>query len=157
MYTEKGITNFSNSTSKFDKGKFSSSSAQFSLTQNSSLQKKQRDNNTEVQINQYDCRSPSSAQRIWGIEFGRKEKNYSEVFAYGVSEQINENNFTTLHMISREVFRIFEFESPVKQVMSCRHHAEKASQDQIFIMLETGNMFKVNPGLIPIQLFNAFR
>ena len=41
-----------------------------------------------------------------------------------------------------------EFKSPVKQVMSCRHHEGDAEADKIYIMLWNGNLYKVTGNML---------
>ena len=144
-----GSSSFSNCTKKYQRGKFSTSSAEFSLTEDHELHKRPGLSGSEVKVNQYDCKSPSVVVATWGIEFGRKEKNFTEVQAFGVFDQEYEKVVAegradrTLTVISRNMFRTLEFSSPVRQVMSCRHHEGEAMADRIVMLLCDGQILQV--------------
>merc|ERR1712212_1192648 len=44
--------------------------------------------------------------------------------------------------------RTLEFKSPVKQVMSCRHHEGDAATDKIYILLWDGNLYSVTGAML---------
>ena len=149
VYTLMGSSTFSNCTKKYQKGKFSTSSAEMFLSEDHELTKRSGMSDKEVKVNQYDCKSSSVVVATWGIEFGRKVKNYTEVLAFGVFDKEYEKVVTegraekTLTVISRNVIRTLEFSSPVRQVMSCRHHEGEAQADRIVILLCDGQILQV--------------
>merc|ERR1711913_99361 len=100
---------------------------------------------------QFNARTPSKIVATCAMEFGKKVGNYEEVLAYAIIDDEYENlvedgtadkKFKVLNN-GREV-RNIEFKSQVKQIMSCRHHEGKAEADDIFIMLWSGIVYKVN-------------
>merc|ERR1711936_978907 len=120
VYTTKGSQSLSHTTSDFRKGNFT-------------------------------ARTPSKIVATCAMEFGKKVGNYEEVLAYAIIDDEYENlvedgtadkKFKVLNN-GREV-RNIEFKSPVKQIMSFRHHEGKAEADDIFIMLWSGIVYKVN-------------
>eukprot|EP00092_Neocalanus_flemingeri_P001630 GFUD01001740.1.p1 GENE.GFUD01001740.1~~GFUD01001740.1.p1 ORF type:complete len:323 (+),score=95.76 GFUD01001740.1:81-1049(+) len=154
VYTDTGSTSFTNCTKTYQKGKFSSTSANFSVSRDGTLQKKPGGGGGDFKINQYDCKTPTNAVATWGIEFGKKIKNFTQVLAFGVFDDKYSNLIeegaadTTLTVCSKDIFRTLEFAAPVKQVMSCRHHEGEAAADKIFILLCDGNIFKVTGMLL---------
>merc|ERR1712083_957483 len=58
-----------------------------------------------------------------------------------IEEGTAENSIQVLNASQKKI-RTLEFKAPVKQVMSCRHHAD-AAVDKIYILLWNGNLFSV--------------
>merc|ERR1712064_149905 len=84
------------------------------------------------------------------MEFGRKIGNYEEVLAYAIIDDEYENlvedgtadKSFVVFSNGRQV-RQMQFKSPVKQIMSCRHH-EVGSSDDIYILLWNGSIYRIN-------------
>merc|ERR1712110_1197361 len=126
-YTSSGTTSFSHATSDFRKG------------------------TGDYDVIQFDGRTPSRVVASVAIEFGPKLRNYEQVFVYAVvhtdyenliEEGTAENSLRVMNSSGKDI-RTMEFKSPVKQVMSCRHHEGSAEEDKIFIMLWNGNLYSV--------------
>ena len=65
-----------------------------------------------------------------------------EEYANMIEEGTAENSIQVFNSGSKKI-RTLEFKSPVKQVMSCRHHEGDAAADKIYIMLWDGNLYSV--------------
>merc|ERR1711936_1401217 len=119
VYTTKGSQSLSHTTTDFRKGNFTTS-------------------------------TPSKIVATCAMEFGRKVGNYEEVLAYAIIDNGYENlvedgtadkKFSVFSKGS--TVREIEFKSPVKQIMSCRHHDGDAEADDIYIMLWSGIVYRV--------------
>jgi hypothetical protein len=150
--TDAGSTSFMNCTKSYQKGKFSSASAQYSFAKDGTFQKKSGGKDLEFKINQYDCRSPSHLVATLGIEFGKHINNFTKVLAFGVFDEkyskLIESGAanTSLTVFSKDVFRTVELGSPVRQVMACRHHEGEAGGDRVYILMCDGQLLKVRDG-----------
>merc|ERR1711970_974573 len=96
----------------------------------------------DYNVIQYDARTPTKAVATCAIEFGSKVKDIEQVFAYAVideeyanmiEEGTAENSIQVFNAGAKKI-RTLEFKSPVKQVMSCRHHEGDAATDKIYIL-----------------------
>ena len=148
-YTSSGSTSFSHATTDFRKGNFSTASANYSFDGDGTFHKKKGAG--DYNVIQYDARTPTKAVSTCAIEFGTKVKNFEQVFAYAViddeyenmiEEGTAENSILVLNASSKKI-RTLEFKSPVKQVMSCRHHQGDAETDKIYILLWNGMLYSV--------------
>merc|ERR1711936_516861 len=149
VYTTKGSQSLSHTTSDFRKGNFTTSTANYSVDGDGTFHKKK--GSGDYDCIQFNARTPSKIVATCAMEFGKKVGNYEEVLAYAIIDDEYENlvedgtadkKFKVLNN-GREL-RNIEFKSPVKQIMSCRHHEGKAEADDIFIMLWSGIVYKVN-------------
>ena len=86
------------------------------------------------------------------MEFGKKMKNNDQVFAYSINddeyanliEEGTADNSLKIFCPNNKLIRTLEFKSPVKQIMSCRHHEGDAEADKIYILLWNGMLYKVS-------------
>merc|ERR1711942_19872 len=110
----------------------------------------------DYNVIQYDARTPTKAVATCAIEFGKKVKDFEEVHAYAViddeyanmiEEGTAENSIQVFNSGSKKI-RTLEFKSPVKQVMSCRHHEGDAAADKIYIMLWDGDLYSVTGAML---------
>ena len=153
-YTSGGSTSFSHATSDFRKGNFTTSCANYSFDGDGTFHKKKGAGDYDVL--QFDARTPSRVVASVGLEFGRKVKNYDQVFCYAVIDEQYENlieegtaeNSLLVMNNQGKTIRTMEFKSPVKQIMSCRHHEGDAETDKIYIMLWNGNLYKVTGNML---------
>merc|ERR1712241_1620970 len=153
-HTAGGSTSFSHATTDFRKGNFSTASANYSFDGDGTFHKKKGAG--DYNVIQYDCRTPSKCVATCAIEFGAKVKDYEQVHAYAViddeyanmiEEGTAENSIQVFNSGSKKI-RTLEFKSPVKQVMSCRHHEGDAAADKIYIMLWDGNLYSVTGAML---------
>merc|ERR1719245_402347 len=149
VYTTKGSQSLSHTTTDFRKGNFTTSTANYSVDGDGTFHKKK--GSGDFDVIQFNARTPSKVVATVGMEFGKKFGNYEEVHAYAIVDEEYENlvedgtadkKFTVFN--KGAIVRQVEFKSPVKQIMSCRHHEGKAEADDIFIMLWSGIVYKVN-------------
>lgn len=148
-YTTMGSTSFSHATSDFKKGNFSTSSANYSFDGDGTFHT--RKGSGDHAVIQFDGRTPSRVVASVAVEFGKvvKNSNYEQVFVYAVIDEQYENLIeegtaeTTLEIrTSSGKKKMINFEKPVKQVMSCRHHIGEAEADHIYIMLWNGSLYR---------------
>jgi len=153
-YTSGGSTSFSHATSDFRKGNFTTSPANYSFDGDGTFHKKKGAGDYDVL--QFDARTPSRVVSSVAVEFGKKVKNYDQVFCYAVIDEQYENlieegtaeNSLIVMNNQGKTIRTLEFKSPVKQIMSCRHHEGDAEADKIYIMLWNGNLYKVTGNML---------
>ena len=149
VYTCKGSQSLSHTTTDFRKGNFTTSTSNYSVDGDGTFHKKK--GSGDFDVIQFNARTPSKVVATCGMEFGRKVGKYEEVLAYAIVDDEYENlvedgtadkSFKVLK--NGKELRSIEFKSPVKQIMSCRHHEGKAEADDIYIMLWNGIVYKVN-------------
>jgi len=149
VYTCKGSQSLSHTTTDFRKGNFTTSTANYSVDGDGTFHKKK--GSGDYDCIQFNARTPSKVVACVAMEFGKKVGNYEEVLAYAIVDDEFEN--LVEDGTADKKFKVFkqsglireiEFKSPVKQIMSCRHHEGKAEADDIFIMLWSGIVYKVN-------------
>eukprot|EP00092_Neocalanus_flemingeri_P022319 GFUD01024202.1.p1 GENE.GFUD01024202.1~~GFUD01024202.1.p1 ORF type:complete len:356 (+),score=87.45 GFUD01024202.1:96-1163(+) len=153
-YTTTGNITFSHATTDFKKGHFSTASANFSFDGDGTFHKKK--GTGDFKVNQYDCRTPTNVVATCGIEFGKKIKNFQQLFAFGIFDPSYQNmieegtaeNTLPVFCSLRKLIRTLEFPAPVMQVMSCRHHEAGAEDDKIYILLWDGNILKVTGSML---------
>merc|ERR1712121_225336 len=148
-YTSKGSQSLSHTTTDFRKGKFTTSTSNYSVDGDGTFHKKK--GSGDYDVIQFNARTPSKVVATVGCVFGKKVGNYEEVLAYAIVDDEYENlvedgtadkKFTVFNKGS--TVRQIEFKSPVKQIMSCRHHDGDAEADDIYIMLWSGIVYKVS-------------
>merc|ERR1712083_212367 len=153
-YSSSGSTSFSHATTDFRKGNFSTASANYSYDGDGTFHKKKGAG--DYNVIQYDARTPTKAVATCAIEFGSKVKDLEQVFAYAVideeyanmiEEGTAENSIQVFNAGAKKI-RTLEFKSPVKQVMSCRHHEGDAATDKIYILLWDGNLYSVTGAML---------
>ena len=150
VYSCKGVTSYSHATTDFRRGNFSTATSNYSFDGDGTFHKKKGAGDYEVI--QYDARTPSRIVATCGIEFGNKIKNFEQVFAYSVINKDYENlieegtaeKSLKVFNSKQKIIRELEFKSPVKQVMSCRHHEGEAETDKIYILLWSGMLYSVH-------------
>lgn len=133
----------------FRKGNFSGSSANYSLDGDGTFMRKKGAG--DYKVIQYDSRTPNRVVATCALEFGKKKDDLEEVMAYAVVDEEYENlieegtaaKSLQVFNSSSKLLRELEFNSPVKQVMSCRHHEGEAKADIIYILLWNGALYKV--------------
>ena len=148
-YTNTGSFSFSHATTDFRQGHFSTSTANYSVDGDGSLHRKRGAGDYPVTM--YDCRTPATAVATVGMECGKRLRNYNQVSAYAVMDEeyrnlVEEGTARTVLDIfcpNHKIVRTLQFRSPVKQIMSCRHHAGQAEIDRIYILLWDGDLFQV--------------
>merc|ERR1712241_605167 len=149
VYTCRGSQNLSHTTTDFRKGNFTTSTSNYSLDGDGTFHKKK--GSGDYDVIQFNARTPSKVVACVGMEFGKKVGDYEEVLAYAIVDDEYENlvedgtadkKFSVFNKGS--TVREIEFKSPVKQIMSCRHHDGDAEADDIYIMLWSGIVYKVN-------------
>ena len=149
VYTCKGSQSLSHTTTDFRKGNFTTSTSNYSVDGDGTFHKKK--GSGDFDVIQFNARTPSKVVATCGMEFGRKVGKYEEVLAYAIVDDEYENlvedgtadkKFSVFSKGS--TVREIEFKSPVKQIMSCRHHDGDAEADDIYIMLWNGIVYKVN-------------
>jgi len=153
-YTEGGSTSFSHATTDFRQGNFSTTSANYSFDGDGTFHKKKGAG--DYNVVQYDGRTPTKAVATCAMEFGKKTKNFEQVFAYAVIDEEYENlieegtaeNSIQVFNSSSKLIRTLEFKSPVKQIMSCRHHEGDAETDKIYMLLWNGMLYKVTGAML---------
>ena len=162
-YTITGSTSFAHATTQFRQGNFSTASANYSFDGDGTFHKKKGAG--DYRVNQYDCRTPTKAVATCGMEFGKKKVgkrlNYNEVFAYAVMDEEYENlieegtadNSLKVFCPNNKLIRTLEFKSPVKQIMSCRHHEGDAEEDKIYMLPWNGSLMKVRVVLMQTHIY----
>merc|ERR1711992_13559 len=149
VYTCKGSQSLSHTTTDFRKGNFTTSTSNYSVDGDGTFHKKK--GSGDFDVIQFNARTPSKVVATVGCEFGKKFGNYEEVHAYAIVDEEYENlvedgtadkKFTVFN--KGAIVRQVEFKSPVKQIMSCRHHEGKAEADDIYIMLWSGIVYRVS-------------
>jgi len=149
VYTTKGSQSLSHTTTDFRKGNFTTSTSNYSVDGDGTFHKKK--GSGDFDVIQFNARTPSKVVATCALEFGRKVGKYEEVLAYAIVDDEYENlvedgtadkKFSVFNKGS--TVREIEFKSPVKQIMSCRHHDGDAEADDIYIMLWSGIVYKVN-------------
>merc|ERR1712002_1270167 len=149
VYTTKGSQSLSHTTTDFRKGNFTTSTSNYSVDGDGTFHKKK--GSGDFDVIQFNARTPSKVVATCAMEFGKKVGKYEEVLAYAIVDDEYENlvedgtadkKFTVFNKGS--TVREIEFKSPVKQIMSCRHHDGDAEADDIYIMLWSGIVYKVN-------------
>jgi len=154
VYSCKGVTSYSHATTDFRKGNFSTATSNYSFDGDGTFHKKKGAGDYDVI--QYDARTPSRIVATCAIEFGNKVKNFEQVLAYSVIHQDYENlieegtaeNALKVFNSKKKIIRELEFKSPVKQVMSCRHHEGDAETDRIYILLWNGMLYSVTGAML---------
>jgi len=148
VYTTKGSQSLSHTTTDFRKGNFTTSTANYSVDGDGTFHKKK--GSGDYDCIQFNSRTPSRVVACVGMEFGKKVGNFEEVLAYAIIDEEFENLVEdgtadkSFKVFSNgKLLREIEFKSPVKQIMSCRHH-EVGDSDDIFIMLWNGTIYKAN-------------
>lgn len=147
VHTSTGSASFSDTAKDFKRETFSSVSTNFSYDKDGTLYKNV--DRGMFKVMRYHCSSPTKIIATVGIEFGETFKSFSEVFAFAIIDEdyrelIDEGTAEhSLAIYSKNIFRVLEFQSPVKQVMSCRNHEGVAEADKIYILLWNGNLLKV--------------
>ena len=150
VYTSGGNTSFSHAITDFRKGNFTTASANYSYDGDGTFHKKKGAG--DYNVIQYDGRTPSKVVATCAMEFGKKVKNYEQVLAYAVideeyanmiEEGTAEDNLQVLNASGKKI-RTLELKSPVKQIMSCRHHEGDAENDKIYILLWSGKLYSVS-------------
>jgi len=148
VYTTKGSQSLSHTTTDFRKGNFTTSTANYSVDGDGTFHKKK--GSGDYDCIQFNARTPSKVVACVAMEFGRKVGEYEEVLAYAIIDETFEN--LVEDGTADKSFKVFsngksvreiEFKSPVKQIMSCRHHVV-GSSDDIYIMLWSGIIYKAN-------------
>ena len=136
VYTCKGSQSLSHTTTDFIEGNFSTSTANYSLDGDGTFHKKK--GTGDYDVIQFNARTPSKVVACIGMEFGKKLDDYEEVHAYAIVDDDYENLIEDgtadkkLKVYNNgKLVRDLEFKSPVKQIMSCRHHEGKAQADDI--------------------------
>merc|ERR1711970_312475 len=153
-HTAGGSTSFSHATTDFRKGNFSTASANYSFDGDGTFHKKKGAG--DYNVIQYDGRTPTAVVATCAMEFGKKVKNFEQVFAYAVIDDEYENlieegtaeNSIQIFNASSKKIRTLEFKSPVKQIMSCRHHKGEAETDKIYMLLWNGMLYKVTGNML---------
>merc|ERR1711887_124076 len=153
-HTSGGSTSFSHATTDFRKGNFSTASANYSFDGDGTFHKKKGAG--DYNVIQYDGRTPTAVVATCAMEFGKKVKNFEQVFAYAVIDDEHENlieegtaeNSIQIFNASSKKIRTLEFKSPVKQIMSCRHHEGEAETDKIYMLLWNGMLYKVTGNML---------
>jgi len=153
-YTSGGSTSFSHATTDFRKGNFSTASANYSYDGDGTFHKKKGAG--DYNVIQYDGRTPNKVVATCAMEFGKKVKNFEQVFAYAVIDEEYANmieegtaeNSIQVFNSSSKLIRTLELKSPVKQIMSCRHHEGDAETDKIYILLWSGKLYKVTGAML---------
>jgi len=148
VYSNSGNTSFSHATTEFKKGNTTTSTANYSFDGDGTFHKKKGAG--DYKVNQYNCRTPTRAIATVRLEFGPKLKEYNQVFAYCVIDEEYENTIHEgtaetefpIYCSNNKLIRTLDFKSPVRQVMSCRHH-EKFSEDKIYILLWNDKIYQV--------------
>merc|ERR1711992_70982 len=149
VYTCKGSQSLSHTTTDFRKGNFTTSTANYSVDEDGTFHKKK--GSGDFDVIQFNARTPSKVVACVAMEFGKKVGNYEEVLAYAIVDDEFEN--LVEDGTADKKFKVFkqsglireiEFKSPVKQIMSCRHHEGKAEEDDIYIMLWSGIVYRVS-------------
>merc|ERR1711988_1923878 len=149
VYTCKGSQSLSHTTTDFRKGNFTTSTANYSVDGDGTFHKKK--GSGDYDVIQFNARTPSKVVACVAMEFGKKVGNYEEVLAYAIVDDEFEN--LVEDGTADKKFKVFkqsglireiEFKSPVKQIMSCRHHEGKAEEDDIYIMLWSGIVYRVS-------------
>jgi len=148
VYTTKGSQSLSHTTTDFRKGNFTTSTANYSVDGDGTFHKKK--GSGDYDCIQFNARTPSRVVATCAMEFGRKIGNYEEVLAYAIIDDEYENlvedgtadKSFVVFSNGRQV-RQMQFKSPVKQIMSCRHH-EVGSSDDIYILLWNGSIYRIN-------------
>ena len=147
VHTDKGTASFSHTDKEFKREDVSTVSSTYSYDNDGTMFKNA--DTGRFKVTRYQCGSPATVIATIGIEFGEIVNSFSEVFAYTVidedyKELIDDGTAQhTLTIYSKNIFRIVEFKSAVKQVMSCRHHEGDAEDDHIYILLWNGTLLKV--------------
>merc|ERR1712183_519512 len=153
-HTSGGSTSYSPATTDFRKGNFTTASANYSFDGDGTFHKKKGAG--DYNVIQYDCRTPTAVVATCAMEFGKKVKNFEQVFAYAVIDDEYENlieegtaeNSIQIFNASSKKIRTLEFKSPVKQIMSCRHHEGEAETDKIYMLLWNGMLYKVTGNML---------
>ena len=100
----------------------------------------------------YNCDTSARVFATVALEFGEMFQEFRMVYAFAVLDPDYADNISTgtAESCSLQVFdsaqniiRSLEFETPVIQVQSCRHHSG-AVTDKIYILLADGTLYKVN-------------
>ena len=149
VYTCKGSQSLSHTTTDFIEGNFTTSTANYSLDGDGTFHKKK--GTGDYDVIQFNARTPSKVVACIGMEFGKKVDDYEEVHAYAIVDDDYENLIEDgtadkkLKVYSNgKLVRDLEFKSPVKQIMSCRHHEGKAQADDIYFLTWNGIVHRVN-------------
>jgi len=149
VYTCKGSQSLSHTTTDFRKGNFTTSTANYSVDGDGTFHKKK--GSGDYDVIQFNARTPSKVVACVGMEFGKKVGDYEEVLAYAIVDDEYENlvedgtadkKFKVYN--NGNLVRDLEFKSPVKQIMSCRHHDGDAQADDIYIMTWNGIVYRIN-------------
>jgi len=148
VYTTKGSQSLSHTTTDFRKGNFTTSTANYSVDGDGTFHKKK--GSGDYDCIQFNARTPSQVVACVAMEFGRKVGEYEEVLAYAIIDEEFENlvedgtadKSFKVFSNGREV-RTIQFKSPVKQIMSCRHH-EVGASDDVYFLLWSGIIYRVN-------------
>ena len=147
VYTSKGRQSLSHTTTDFRKENFTTITAGFSVDRDGTFH---RQRGGDYDVIQFNAKTSSNVVVCVGMEFGRKVGDYEEVLAYAIVDEEYENlvedgtaDKKFLVLRNGKTVREIVFTSPVKQIMSCRHH-EGAEADDIYFLTCNGIVYKVN-------------
>merc|ERR1712059_21354 len=154
VFCNNGNISYSHTTTEFKKGNSSTSTANYSFDSDGTFHKKKGAG--DFKVNQYNARTPTQNIATVRLEFGSKLKNYSQVFGYAVIDEEYHTNIqegtaeTSLPVTtsSNKLIRTLEFKSPVRQIMSCRHHEAGGEDDKIYILLWNDLIYQVTGSLL---------
>jgi len=144
-YTSKGNATFLDVTTEMKEQETSTASSNYSFDGDGTFHFNSRDGQYGVWL--YNNKSEARLVATIGITEGQVFNDYEVVFSYAIADNEEyEANLErgavekTLLVTSStdEEVRTLEFDAPVRQVMSCRHHPGDAGSDDIYILLSHG-------------------
>ena len=148
-YSAKGWTIFKEVTSNISIEESCTGVANFSVDVDGTLHSDKEEG--DIPALQYNATTEARVVRTVAITEGDEFGNFNKVFNFVIP--YNESNIdtavTTLSVrkgagVGEEV-RLLQFDAPVKQVISCRHHTGgEAEADDIYVLLCSGNLLKVH-------------
>ena len=149
-----GSTTYTQGTHKLKKGTFSTQSAKYSVDGDGTFNKIR--GTGDFNVMQYNCRNATNAVATLRIKFGKKMKSIRQVFAYSTFDEAYINlieegtadKCLEIFCSKDRLIRRINFSSPVKQVMSSRHHQGKFAEDKIYILLWDGSISSVSGNLL---------
>ena len=146
-YSAKGWTMFKEVTSNISIEESCTNGANFSVDGDGTLHSGKEEG--DMPALQYNATTEARVVRTVAITEGDEFGNFNKVFNFVIP--YNESNIdtavTTLSVrkgagLGEEV-RLLEFDAPVKQVISCRHHTG-GEADDIYVLLCDGDLLKVH-------------